>query len=152
MGARPPSTAGGRVLGSTQPRPPARFSSLRSQEIVNHKQEPWGNTLLAQRYPISGNSYFWRTAYIPFHRIRRQGVPADVSRRLSLLRLIQPLQVCFAEVVLHDRFRLESLRSHDCRADLTESHPMAPSRPMKGEPRGNALRPLLGPDDEGAAE
>src|ERR1035437_7525601 len=70
MGARPPSTAGGRVLGSTQPRPPARFSSL---------------------------------------------------------------------------------RSHDCRADLTKPDPMAPSRPMKGEPRGNALRPLLGPDDEGAA-
>src|ERR1035437_8401687 len=74
MGARPPSTAGGRVLGSTQPRPPARFSSLRSQEIVNHKQEPWGNTLLAQRYPISGNSYFWRTASRRGARGRRSGL------------------------------------------------------------------------------
>src|ERR1041385_2921718 len=44
-----------------QARPPARFSSLPSQQTVNQKQEPAGNTLLAQRYPASGNSYFWRT-------------------------------------------------------------------------------------------
>src|SRR6267143_357564 len=43
-------------------RPPARFSSLPSVLTVNQKQEPSGNTLLAQRYPASGNSYFWRTA------------------------------------------------------------------------------------------
>src|SRR4051812_40487012 len=43
-------------------RPPARFSSLLSVLTVNQKQEPLGNTLLAQRYPNSGNTYFWRTA------------------------------------------------------------------------------------------
>jgi len=43
-------------------RPPASFSSLRSEETVNQKQEPWGNTLLAQRTRFAGNSYFWRTA------------------------------------------------------------------------------------------
>jgi len=43
-------------------RPPASFSSLRSQEPVNQKQGPWGNTLLAQRTRFAGNSYFWRTA------------------------------------------------------------------------------------------
>src|SRR2546425_10128686 len=42
--------------------PPARFSSLRSDKTVNKKQQPSGNTLLAQRYLLSGNSYFWRTA------------------------------------------------------------------------------------------
>ena len=56
-----PSTAGGREL-RLEARPPARFSSLRSEGIVSNKQEPLGNTLLAQRYPFSGNSYFWRTA------------------------------------------------------------------------------------------
>jgi len=45
-------------------RPPARFSSLPSAETVNQKQEPWGNTLLAQRYPFPGNTYFWRTAAV----------------------------------------------------------------------------------------
>ena len=55
-----PSTAGGRERG-LEARPPARFSSLRSKRLVNHKQVPSGNTLLAQRYPLSGNSYFWRT-------------------------------------------------------------------------------------------
>src|SRR5436853_2149843 len=45
-----------------QARPPARFSSLRSDKTVNQKQQPSGNTLLAQRYLLSGNSYFWRTA------------------------------------------------------------------------------------------
>src|SRR6266568_5758912 len=54
-----PSTAGGRER-RLKARPPARFSSLRSQRLVNQKQEPPGNTLLAQRYPSSGNSYFWR--------------------------------------------------------------------------------------------
>jgi len=54
-----PSTAGGREL-RLKARPPARFSSLRSTGKVNQKQEPSGNTLLAQRYPLSGNSYFWR--------------------------------------------------------------------------------------------
>jgi len=60
-GVRPYSTAGGRELRLAA-RPPARFSSLPSEESVNHEQEPEGNTLLAQRYPFSGNSYFWRTA------------------------------------------------------------------------------------------
>ena len=55
-----PSTAGGREL-RLKTRPPARFSSLQCPRIVNQKQEPSGNTLLAQRYPSSGNSYFWRT-------------------------------------------------------------------------------------------
>ena len=45
-------------------RPPASFSSLRSEETVNQKQEPWGNTLLAQRTRFAGNSYFWRTARV----------------------------------------------------------------------------------------
>ncbi len=54
-----PSTAGGREL-RLKARPPARFSSLRSAGTVNQKQEPSGNTLLAQRYLLSGNSYFWR--------------------------------------------------------------------------------------------
>ena len=45
-------------------RPPASFSSLRSEETVNQKQEPWGNTLLAQRTRFAGNSYFWRTAAV----------------------------------------------------------------------------------------
>src|SRR5208283_3326535 len=48
--------------GQHAARPPARFSSHSSQEPVNQKQEPSGNTLLAQRYPFPGNSYFWRTA------------------------------------------------------------------------------------------
>src|SRR6185369_15035837 len=56
-----PSTAGGREL-RLKARPPARFNSLRSQEIVNQQQRPLGNTLLAQRCPLSGNSYFWHTA------------------------------------------------------------------------------------------
>jgi len=56
-----PPTAGGREL-RLEARPPARFNSLRSQETVNQKQRPLGNTLLAQRYTLSGNSYFWRTA------------------------------------------------------------------------------------------
>src|SRR5436190_11328465 len=54
-----PSTAGGREL-RLKARPPARFNSLRSERTVNQKQEPLGNTLLAQRYTLSGNSYFWR--------------------------------------------------------------------------------------------
>jgi len=61
VGVRPYSTAGGRELRLAA-RPPARFSSLPSPQSVNQKQEPSGNTLLAQRYPLSGNSYFWRTA------------------------------------------------------------------------------------------
>ena len=56
-----PSTAGAREL-RLKARPPARFSSLRNPTLVNQKQEPSGNTLLAQRYPFSCNSYFWRTA------------------------------------------------------------------------------------------
>jgi hypothetical protein len=52
---------GARAVGLAA-RPPARFSSLRNPQTVNQKQEPPGNTLLAQRYPCSGNSYFWRTA------------------------------------------------------------------------------------------
>src|SRR6266436_1327481 len=55
-----PLTAGGRELRLTA-RPPARFSSLRSPRLVNQKQEPSGNTLLAQRYPLPGNRYLWRT-------------------------------------------------------------------------------------------
>ena len=55
-----PLTAGGRELRLTA-RPPARFSSLRSPRLVNQKQESSGNTLLAQRYPLPGNRYLWRT-------------------------------------------------------------------------------------------
>ena len=55
-----PSTAGRREQ-RLKARPPARFSSLRSEETVNQQQVPLGNTLLAQRCPFSGNSYFWRT-------------------------------------------------------------------------------------------
>jgi len=51
-----PSTAGGREQ-RLKARPPARFSSLRSEETVNQQQVPLGNTLLAQRCPFSGNSY-----------------------------------------------------------------------------------------------
>jgi hypothetical protein len=36
-------------------------SPLQSEGTVNQKQEPLGNTLLAQRCPFSGNIYFWRT-------------------------------------------------------------------------------------------
>ena len=43
-------------------RPSARFNSLRKEGTDNQQQEPPGNTLLAQRSPLSGNSYFWRTA------------------------------------------------------------------------------------------
>ena len=67
----------GARAGEHAARPPARFSSLRSQEIVNHKQEPWGNTLLAQRYPISGNSYFWRTAYKAYEMLKQQAHRVD---------------------------------------------------------------------------
>src|SRR5208337_3314617 len=66
-------------------RPPARFSWLRSQETVNQKQEPWGNTLLAQRYPFPGNSYFWRTA--PWRMIMRMSAgpnpPTVLKRQLT---------------------------------------------------------------------
>ena len=44
-------------------RPPPRFISLLRPLPVNQKPKPSGNTLLAQRYPISGNSYFWRTGW-----------------------------------------------------------------------------------------
>jgi len=54
-----PLTAGRREL-RRKARPPARFSSLRSAGTVNQKQGPPGNTLLAQRYLLSGNSFFWR--------------------------------------------------------------------------------------------
>ena len=50
-----------RARAKAHSRPPARFTSLLNRETVNQKQGPWGNTLLAQRYPSSGNSYFWRT-------------------------------------------------------------------------------------------
>ena len=59
------STAGGRELG-LEARPPARFT-LRSRtkkhitvnkENMSHRVTP----LLAQRIPLPGNSYFWRTA------------------------------------------------------------------------------------------
>src|SRR5271157_4053121 len=68
-GVRPYSAAGGRELRLAA-RPPARFSWLRSQETVNQEQEPWGNTLLAQRYPSPGNSYFWRTTVVHFRQLR----------------------------------------------------------------------------------
>ena len=58
-----PPTAGGREL-RLKARPPARFNLLRKQLTVNEEQRPTGNTLLAQRYPSSGNSYFWRTAHV----------------------------------------------------------------------------------------
>src|SRR5437870_3060331 len=60
--SKEPSTAEGREL-RLKARPSASFSSLRAHEIVNQKQRPSGNTLLAQRYPLSGNSYLWRTGW-----------------------------------------------------------------------------------------
>ena len=64
-----PLNAGGRELG-LKARPPARFSSQPtarfssqpSPERVNQKHVPAGNTLLAQRYLLPGNSYFWHAA------------------------------------------------------------------------------------------
>src|SRR5947207_9906267 len=69
-----PSTAGGREL-RLKARPPARFNSLRSERTVNQKQEPLGNTLLAQRYTLSGNSYFWRAT-----DCRQQGLLSPKQR------------------------------------------------------------------------
>ena len=66
-------------------RPPARFSSLPSPESVNQKPEPSGNTLLAQRYPLSGNSYFWRTAW--------EGSPATAGSKLMSRRTERPYKV-----------------------------------------------------------
>ena len=62
-----PLNAGGRELG-LKARPPARFSSQPSPERVNQKQVPAGNTLLAQRYLLPGNSYFWHAAMLPATR------------------------------------------------------------------------------------
>jgi len=76
-----PPTAGGRELRLAA-RPPARFSSLRNPEIVNQKQRPLGNTLLAQRCPRSGNSYFWRTARLSILGVRRLG--AEEVGRISV--------------------------------------------------------------------
>src|SRR6266702_4562955 len=81
-----PSTAGGRER-RLKARPPARFSSLRSQRLVNQKQEPPGNTLLAQRYPSSGNSYFWRKGPHGQFRLRDQvGVSQWRRRQTSRLQ------------------------------------------------------------------
>ena len=89
VGVRPYSTAGGRELRLAA-RPPARFSWLRSQETVNQEQTPWGNTLLAQRYPLSGNSYFWRTGFRQRAALARQrfngllpGRASQPSKRLE---------------------------------------------------------------------
>ena len=64
--------------------PPARFNSLRSEQTVNQEQRPTGNTLLAQRYPTSGNSYFWQTAGQPdwnHHKERKdKGLQAKINR------------------------------------------------------------------------
>src|SRR5881227_2971320 len=68
-----------------QARPPARFSSLRSDKTVNQKQQPSGNTLLAQRYLLSGNSYFWRTAIC----ILAGGLSQRMGRDKSRLKLGQ---------------------------------------------------------------
>src|SRR5437868_838992 len=62
--------------------PPARFNSLRSQQTVNQKQRPAGNTLLAQRYTSSGNSYFWQTARSSLLRC----LPAFASRMRAIVR------------------------------------------------------------------
>src|SRR5436305_12448932 len=62
--SKEPSTAEGREQG-LKARPSASFSSLRAHRIVNQKQRPLGNTLLAQRYSLSGNSYLWRTGPRP---------------------------------------------------------------------------------------
>ena len=68
-----PATAGGRELGLAA-RPPARFNSLRSEQIVNQEPRPSGNTLLAQRYPSPGNSYFWHTAPCGNGQVLTQGL------------------------------------------------------------------------------
>jgi len=83
-----PLTAGGRELRLTA-RPPARFSSLRSPRLVNQKQESSGNTLLAQRYPLPGNRYLWRTtslrAEVQYAFIFRTGSGAQLSRMPQFL-------------------------------------------------------------------
>jgi hypothetical protein len=88
-----PSTAGGREL-RLKARPPAGFSSLRSPRIVNQKQEPACNTLLAQRYPSSGNSYFWRTMLEEIESFRHVNDIRGFERELfPLLPLQDPFQV-----------------------------------------------------------
>lgn len=61
--ARPWSPAGGRELALTA-RPPAGFSLLLTPNTIKQKNRAKSNTLLAQRNPLPGNSYFWRTAMI----------------------------------------------------------------------------------------
>src|SRR5436190_477121 len=77
-----PSTAGGREL-RLKARPPARFNSLRSERTVNQKQEPLGNTLLAQRYTLSGNSYFWRATRIHSPSTSPVSVVASAANTIS---------------------------------------------------------------------
>jgi hypothetical protein len=59
------STAGGRELGLAS-RPPARFISLSIPQGVTKKKKKQSShrvtPLLAQRIPLPGNSYFWRTS------------------------------------------------------------------------------------------
>ena len=81
-----PLNAGGRELG-LKARPPARFSSQPSPERVNQKQVPAGNTLLAQRYLLPGNSYFWHAAGTAFMRerlCRRVGEGRELRRQPAI--------------------------------------------------------------------
>src|SRR6266481_2285353 len=89
-----PLTAGGRELRLTA-RPPARFSSLRSPRLVNQKQESSGNTLLAQRYPLPGNRYLWRTTNVARRPLRLQSMltPFFCNRQVQ-----SPMERCPAEM------------------------------------------------------
>src|SRR5260370_20989335 len=87
-----PSTAGGRER-RLKARPPVRFSSLRSPRLVNQKQEPSGNTLLAQRYPLSGNSYFWRTAQLLRHRCLTNPLPLPWFRHMFVQHFVAEIWV-----------------------------------------------------------
>src|SRR6266436_7954912 len=101
-----PLTAGGRELRLTA-RPPARFSSLRTPRLVNQKQESSGNTLLAQRYPLPGNRYLWRTTYrwITIWVIYHNKVPTP--RRPCSAMPIHPIARSADRVSSHpDRSRL----------------------------------------------
>lgn len=69
--ARPWSPAGGRELALTA-RPPAGFSLLPNHQTINQKDRAREDTLLAQRYPLPGNSYFWRTALTGQRALRGQ--------------------------------------------------------------------------------
>jgi hypothetical protein len=88
------------VLGSTQPAPLLVLARFGANTQLTKNQEPWGNTLLAQRYPLPGNSYFWRTA------TSAPAKPAVLSRHnaafLSFTGTITDIDYSNREVTLQD--------------------------------------------------